>query len=364
MKIMIIGAHPSGNKGAEAMLEVLVDNINQNVEGVSFLLETLNRGEDFSAIKAKNLRFSVTTFKPKNIFSPYNVSLSDVGLVIDIGGLSYTDKTFKGNIRNFVKHINLLVRGKKLVFFIQDFGPAKNITTKVLGRIVGSRAAAFFSRSEFTKNVLIESFRVSSEKIFGPYPDCTLLYNNDDTEYALKDSDYIIISPSAIMYNKFGQRYINDLIKIKKYFLNYSNVYVLVNCFTHNDGVSDVDVARMIESNPSNILQDNISPIYLKKILEGASFVVASRYHVLVGAVSSNTPAVSVGWNQKYRSFLELYDIEDFAIVYDSLCYEKVTQTYIDVCNDIEFSKRLRPKNEKLATQVQAAFEELIKTVG
>ncbi|MGQ9806959.1 MAG: polysaccharide pyruvyl transferase family protein [Armatimonadota bacterium] len=52
---------------------------------------------------------------------------------------------------------------------------------------------------------------------------------------------------------------------------------------------------------------DDPDPVSLKRIIAGARFVVGSRYHAIVAALSSGVPAVTMGWAHKYDRLLEDY---------------------------------------------------------
>lgn len=366
MKILITGAHPSGNKGAEAMLEVLVDQIHKKNSDVEFIFETLSGKEDYSSFENKGINFSTSMFQAKNLFQPFINTVKDVHYVIDIGGLAYTDKSVRDNLRSFVKHFGLIIRGEKLIFFTQDFGPAKKLTTKILGGLVMKFSYKLFTRSKITKDTLLNDFGVKNHKIEGPFPDSTLLFKNETVENITKEKNYIIITPSAILYNKHGEEYIDFLKKIIDYFPKDKKIFILVHCFTKNGNTSDLEISKKLLTGEKNVelISENISSIYLKKIISDASFVITSRYHVLVGAVSTNVPAIAIGWNEKYQSFLDLYDMSEMSVEFNGNTFENTVKLIDNNIENINLKKKLIEKNTILYHEVKDSFVRLSRSLN
>ena len=85
-----------------------------------------------------------------------------------------------------------------------------------------------------------------------------------------------------------------------------------------------------------------ISPEYdvkdLKAIFSNSLLVLTSRYHVLVGSVSVNTPSLCIGWNTKYEEFLKLYDRTNYELSVNDL--SGALSEIISVINNINKERK------------------------
>jgi colanic acid/amylovoran biosynthesis protein len=55
-------------------------------------------------------------------------------------------------------------------------------------------------------------------------------------------------------------------------------------------------------------------PMRLKGLLSRAEVVIGSRFHALVGALSSGVPSLATSWNHKYAALFEDYGCPDFVV--------------------------------------------------
>ncbi len=56
------------------------------------------------------------------------------------------------------------------------------------------------------------------------------------------------------------------------------------------------------------IYHKNIDSRELQPIISQAEIVIASMYHAVITAFSTNIPCVSIGWNPKYEQLYKTYD--------------------------------------------------------
>ena len=66
-------------------------------------------------------------------------------------------------------------------------------------------------------------------------------------------------------------------------------------------------------------------PWELKSMLSNMRFVVGSRFHGLVAALSNNVPVISIGWSHKYAELLSDFGLSDF-LVTEQHSEEQVTE--------------------------------------
>jgi len=365
-KIFIINAQPGGNKGAEAMLETVVRKISE-LKGNIFI-ETLDERDVYDHfIRRMDLGINKTQFRPKNLISPYDVDVSADDIVIDIGGINYHDKSVKANIRNFIRHSYFLRKRAKLVFFTQDFGPANKFITKSIVKAVYRRASAVFMRSGESK-AFLENVIGRSETILGPFPDCTLLldaaYFND---FDKLPENYFVLAPSAIMYNQYGDEYIDEFVKVTEKLCTHLTPLILVHNFTSNGATSDLIICKKLHEKilakniECNFLSEDRKPSELKYILKNAKFSITSRYHVLVGSMSSGTPSFAVGWNHKYKEFMSLYGLQENIVKFECGFSQKIIDMALIVIDGVDQKDKVFRINITLKEKIKYSFQQLLK---
>ena len=209
----------------------------------------------------------------------------------------------------------------------------------MIGRFVLNRAHFIFPRSKKSFNRLVETFGVQKCKIYNESPDITINLKQNHSIKTSIPKDAIIISPSAILFNQIGQKYIDFIINLIAFFSD-RQVFLLNHCYTKNDKISDQYVIDLVASKVKNV--SIISPEYdvkdLKAIFSNSLLVLTSRYHVLVGSVSVNTPSLCIGWNTKYEEFLKLYDRTNYELSVNDL--SGALSEIISVINNINKERK------------------------
>ena len=370
MKILIINAEAGGNKGAEAMLETVIKQIISKNKEVHIYAEVTNKEsnkyyEEYFLNKFKEFNVFKIQFNAKRFLMPYGNDVPFFDKVIDIGGINFHGSSKRSLLRSFIRYRNFIFSKSDLVFFTQDSGPTNDILIKFFGKICYNNSISVFARSKFSKNELLNTFKVNSNMILGPFPDSTLLYEPTPLDFGANNftnSPYVVISPSAIMFNKYGDLYISLFVKLISNLITKFQIVLLVNNFTKNGNSSDIEVARKLKSKfPDSILLDKSIPASeLKFVLKNSSFCVTSRYHVLVGSISSNVPAIAVGWNPKYESFLSLYNKRNWSVDFSDNSFNEISNI-ISSFNEIDNKLELKDKNNILKNDVNLSFSKLFE---
>ncbi len=369
MKIAILNAEAGGNKGAEAMLEILIVNLLKNLDNPVLYLEVGGKLDYYTEVFLKKFadhNIKILRFTPKIIMKPYNIDLSIIDYAIDIGGINFHNNLgYRALVRSYIRYRGFITNKTKLIFFTQDFGPVNNYFTKVIGSHILQKAVQIFPRSEKSYNELISTFNINKDVINGPYPDSTLVFNSNENNERFNLSDnYIVLSPSSIMYSKHGQKYIDYFISLANLYKENYEIVLLVHNFTYNgNAFTDSKVCQQIlDSCPYGILIDeNVSTSILKEILKKSVFTISSRYHVVVGSISQNVPTLAIGWNPKYLSFLKLYDKENWNLEFsDSIALKSkdiIHDGFLDSVSELDI------KNKVLKKEVYKSFINLLEVI-
>jgi polysaccharide pyruvyl transferase WcaK-like protein len=326
--IVLLNAHAGGNKGAEAMLFTVLDYLVEiRFKDVVYIEQPRNNVEllDYSALIIKPFKY-----KPRSILFSYPSQIFINSMFVDLGGISFVDSQIRHELRNFWKFYPIIRKSSPLIFLTQDFGPTKKYLNRIFARIVLNRSKSIYCRSNYSRSNLIDC-GINENKIRGVYPDMTVGLQGSKLKISRKR---IVLSPSAIMENKYGPKYFNFFAELIHGLISGGlEPVLLVHTFGKNGDNSDLDLARRIQASTGLelIANDKLSCKELKAILSSAMLSITSRYHVLVGTISSNKPSISLGWNPKYRSFLELYSRENWELDFNSAT---VSET-INIVNNI-----------------------------
>ena len=360
----------AGNKGAEAMLIVLLENLKNNFIPLNIYCEKELRTTEIDLLIEKQINdccednFSLRTFifNPRNIFRNILLGYSTnarpfrTDLVIDIGGLSFADSSWRGTLRTLLKYLPFILRRKPIIFFTQDFGPMKKVFTKLIARMVLNNSKFVFTRSPESFETV--SSILSNKKILGPFPDSTLILSPMAEKKSFNISTpYVVISPSLVMRKKHGQMYIDVLSEIISDLSKHYTPVILNHAFGKNTFGGDESVCEELYKKHDNaiLINENIDARELKSIISNASYVISSRYHVIVAALSTNVPAIAIGWNPKYKNFLGLYERENFNLEFNEDLKQKVTELLADISFDDEI-KHIQNKNALLKERVRDSF--------
>lgn len=370
MKIAILNAEAGGNKGAEAMLEVLILELSKRIPEAELFLEYSSKLDYYKNIflpRFDNNKVTLMRFTPKNFFNPFDIDIDQIDFAIDIGGISFHDGSIRASIRNFIRFLPFVKSRGKLIFFTQDFGPSRKLLNKFLAKIVLSRSLGIFTRSHISKQEVIKNFKIKPVKVFGPFPDSTLIFQpkiQENIDFGI-DNQYVVFSPSAIMYSKYGKDYIDFFVELYKNLSKRYTILLLVHNFTLNDQNSDNEVCLMLKELclQALLFNENVSTSFFKNILKKARFSVSSRYHVVVGSVSQNIPSLAIGWNPKYESFLNLYNKTNWNLKFNANLLNECMECINLIESNVHFEE-IELKNKELKKLVNDSFENLQKLIS
>jgi colanic acid/amylovoran biosynthesis protein len=170
------------------------------------------------------------------------------------------------------------------------------------------------------------------------------------------------------MYNTYGELYIEQLIhSVKLCEIHNITPVFLVHNFTSNDSSSDKLVTNKLyelckkSGVEGFLIEDEYSPAELKQVLKNALFSITSRYHVVVGSFSCNTPSIAIGWSHKYEEFMRLYDLEHLNLYFNDKLANEIFKHVSSLIDSDFHTLLLKSKNSHLKSKVSNSFCELSK---
>lgn len=81
-------------------------------------------------------------------------------------------------------------------------------------------------------------------------------------------------------------------------------------------------------------------------------FLVASRFHAMIGALQQKVPVLLVGWSHKYQEVLDFFELGQYAIDFSDLTAESLQK---------EFEKFIQ-EEETIRGKLDEHYEEVMES--
>lgn len=219
--------------------------------------------------------------------------------------------------------------------FIQSFGPFDDPQVAEYAKRELPHLHRIYARGHGTADACRELLPESDVRVF---PDCAIHLKRSGAEWRnhyferhdIPSGPYTIVSPSAVIRNKaacngeaIGENYVAAVATVVEELISRGRrVFLLPHSrYPSNAGACDGDVCRQVFMLLPGNLHDGIHCVdelltapQAKELIGSAELAIVSRYHAAIAALSTATPIVTIGWNQKYRDVLELYGVPQLAV--------------------------------------------------
>lgn len=321
------------NKGAEAMVRTVQCEMAKRLPDVKFFMEAPRPMEKF--IESKGLT-------PVIANSSARYSILDG--VIDVSGFAIGDEWGVKNSQFYQYHNSIFESfGKPVVFMPQAWGPFTSQSIRQLSAAAINLSACAYARDKRSYLYMNELEGVDKKKI-RIAPDIAYQFEGAaeaDAMNVLKengliseDKHMIGIMPNMQVYLRtdgkgLENKYVNLLVDMAKYFLYHEGLSVVliphqVYPFENPDVPDDRFLCDMIRTSLNNV-KDVISLTgyypaeVLKAVIGRMDFVVGSRYHGIIAALSQMVPALVLGWSHKYFELMRDIGTEEYIADYKNL---------------------------------------------
>lgn len=334
------------NKGAEAMTLVALKNIYENDEAAKVymfesawsapfefkkplsyirlpqwyvLKQTGGSLKGYRLIRIKELIKAVIPgyMDRRDRISQIRKALGSIDIVIDVSGYAFGSKWTDEENRNWLNRLALLEKsGAKIYLMPQSFGPldfgSEDIRT--YAQKVLSKCERIYAREDEGKNYLKE-LGIESIKM----PDSVLIEKEFDASCVIKDhhryiesiepkrDKNIAIVPNYRLIDMGG----TDHKGIIRFYLDVIDRYIPQYDFylTAHAG-EDLKICREIKDHYAAddrvIYIDHVMNSFnFEALAKKMDFVIASRYHSIIHSYKEFTPAVILGWADKYLDIAE-----------------------------------------------------------
>lgn len=358
------------NKGAELMLHAIMQTVKKNIPDAQFAMELIPR------VSAENLRDNniyvkrggkKAKFLPKFIRRKLRFVLpAEIDVVFDGSGFAFGDQWGDkyAERRLGSKIMAWRKEGKKVILLPQAFGPFNNPALREVMQKIIDNSVLVFARENQSYEYLK---RISTNDNIIQAPDFTNLLTGKVPENFDSVKNQVAIIPNYKMIDKKtedGDVYVNFLYNAIKKVDNLGfKPYFLIH-----EGERDIAIAKQVNNvlqNPIEIIV-NTDPLMIKGIISTAYFIVCSRFHGVVSALSQGVPCISTSWSHKYEMLHQEYDYEEGLLkdIADNGETEQKIEYLADAANNKTISEKLTLNSVKQKERSVEMWKTVFKAIN
>jgi len=373
-RILLIGTYGSLNKGDEARLRSLVDNVRKITPNVSFSLMSYDPVAD-RKIYGGEIDIVETPWKNRTRRTPlhrvlpsviiliaccilHGISgripvkiLSEYDIILDASGESLSDYFGQRALLSCLFPVILcMLMRKSIILSAQSIGPFEKRFTRLLARLVLARASLVsvrdFESLQYTQQYTRSNVLLTADPAFllegAPPARAQEILRKEGVD---RDDPIIGIS---IGYGSFkrttGQTFgldkaHHELVRIVARAVDYlqerlgATIILLPHVFipSENDEVVLKEVyLRAQRSAKVKLFAGSYTPGELKSIIGQCELVVASRLHPIIHALSGHVVPIAIGYSHKMRSIMREFGLEEYAFSAHDLTYDQLVRVIDD----------------------------------
>jgi len=357
-RITVIGSALSGNKGAAAMLESAVQTLGERLGEVEFTLLSMYPAEDRAQNPYPNLE--VVAADPKTLGVTINSlalahrllpplrpllrrhrairALADSDVLLDQGGITFTDGREKFLLYNVASILPALNLGTPVFKCAQAVGPFKNPINRFVSKVFLPKAQTLVTRGrithEFAEGLGLQNLVAGADYAFSLAMDGTEEQGLREAGVDLgffEDGEVVGVCPSVVLQKKVearGDDYVGQMIAFierlrragKKVLLVPHSVRTGTEKTHNNDLPLCTRIAGLLVPGEDVLFVDReLSSQQLRHLIGRCDLFIASRFHAMVSSLAMAVPTLVIGWSHKYREVLEMFELEEWAFGHDQL---------------------------------------------
>ena len=354
VRIAIIGAALSANKGAAAMVESVMARLPNEMGDCHFDILTtypdadasrIPAGADAAVVGLQPLRLALVEFPiaclalvARTLRIPLFWvrsrgcrSMLDSSVVVDVAGISFADgRGFAIVVYNALMTGVPLLLGVPTVKAAQALGPFQSIPNKWLAALVLRRVKTVCARGARTREHLDSLGGVNAVDV------ADLAFSLDEaaglpsaisTALSSIDSNCIVVMPSAVVKGIFesaGGNYVSAMASLVTEIRSKTGRSVVIAPHSYraglpegrmNDGPVCREVAEACAGDSQVLgLDSDLTAGELRHLVALGSVLVTSRFHAMISGLATSTPTVVVGWSHKYKEVLDDFGLSSLGL--------------------------------------------------
>jgi polysaccharide pyruvyl transferase WcaK-like protein len=356
-RIAIIGSALSGNKGASAMLEAAIQTLGERLGEVDFTLFSMYPQEDAArnpypnveivAADARQLGVSINTLALAYRMVPMLrrtlrrrsraiAALVESTVLLDQGGITFTDRREKFLLYNIASILPALNVGTPVIKCAQAIGPFRHPVNRLASRIFLPKVRTIVTRGRVTHEYAVE-FGLPNVVAGADFAFSLDLRGDEQEEVShhvdlsFFDGDVVGVCPSVVMQKKIAARggdYVDQIVRLIERLRAQGKPVLLiphsVRTGTHRTHNNDMPLCQEIHSrlrlgDDLLFVDRELTSQQLRYLIGRCTLFVASRFHAMVSSLAMGVPTLVIGWSHKYREVLEMFELEQWALREDQL---------------------------------------------
>ena len=403
--IGITAASYSGNKGAAAMLQSSIKQLHDIYgDRLNINLMSVYPGEDKKQLPYDFI--NITSTKPEQLlFIAFPLAVLykllkwcppikkliaknkiiktylKTDLVVDEAGISFVDsRGFVMNTYAFVCAAVPMLVGTPVVKYSQALGTFKNPYNKFLAKWILPKLKLICARGQKTYDNLMgigvkDNVKLCADGAFSmedsPY------WNEEVNRVCSEDSFYndnvVGLSISSVVEKKctkMGIAYKDTMVS----FINWLNskgynVVLIANAARVNSEksrnndlmVGDAIYADVADKDKVRWYHKEMDAEEIRAYIGKCRFLVASRFHAMIGSLEQKVPVLLIGWSHKYQEVLDMFELGQYAIDFSKLELSELEKSFNDF---VSAEDDIRKKLDKNLDSVLASSRNNIKYIS
>ena len=239
------------------------------------------------------------------------VSENDVSAVFDISGFAYSDQWGSQYAQIMADRSSARKnKGEKYYLLPQAYGPFENSKVSSVARAYFENAEVIYVRDKISLQYMGEL--MGEDDRIQWTPDFTCLVEPIQSEKPVEE-DYVCIVPNCRMLDERhggqGEKYVAGLVEAIE-MLNDKGLHAVI---VNHEGDEDLAIVKELQKRAgceTTIIMGGDAR-YLKGIFSKAKFVIASRFHALVSALTQGVPVIGTGWSHKYEELFSDFGVSE-----------------------------------------------------
>ena len=129
-----------------------------------------------------------------------------------------------------------------------------------------------------------------------------------------------------------------------------------------NNDLMICDRVYGLVSHPDQVrwLHEEMTPEEIRSRIGRCRYLVASRFHAMVGALQKEVPVLLVGWSHKYQEVLDFFELGQYAIDFSSLTLDSLWEAFTGF---LEQEEEIRSRLSKNHDRVMESSRDNIRFV-
>jgi coenzyme F420-reducing hydrogenase beta subunit/polysaccharide pyruvyl transferase WcaK-like protein len=394
IRVAVIGGTFAGNKGAAAMLESAVVNLDERMGGrLRFDVISVYPRRDRSRKLPENIRIvSGTPVKLVLILPPLALLYAVLGklrlprgfllafrplraivraaAILDVSGISYVDGRGATLAYNIACNLPAILVGTPIVKLSQAIGPFRSLPNRMAARLVLSRISAIFARGRETSENLR---KLGLENVF-PAADLAFILNEhvpvpelSGNRYRELSGEEIVVGviPSQVLAGYCEKRGI-DLVATLASSLDkiHEETGARIAIIAHsllepekhsrnNDYHICAALYRSLKHKDRAVLiAEDLTASELRSVIGRCNCLIAARFHGMISALCVGVPTLVLAWSHKYKEVMADFGLEDCILEIDGLSAASL----------LGGTKRILAETERIRAAITASLPAVMKS--